>query len=919
MKNDPKPMGGLQSGPFVSYAREDQPFVRRLHEALEKRQRDTWVDWEGIYPTEEWMAKIRSAIDAAQAFVFVISPDSVASRVCGEEIDHAVKQNKRIIPIVARDATTGSVHPAVAKLNWLRFLPSDDFDTQVDALVAAMDLDLDWLRRHTRLLVRAEEWLKRDADGSLLLRGADLREAEQWLLAGDTQKNRVPTPLQTQFLVASRQAETRRRNVQRAIAAVAMVVLSVLSIYSWIQKNTAERQRNLAISRQLAVRAANLEADDTLGRLLVSALATRYSHSSEADNRLAQSLIPTVPLAKVLWSPSRDAWMECIAFHRDGVYIAGSNSNDVTVWHAATGRVEAVFHDDDGVDCVTFGPRDDLVAITDEGRAILWDWRRNQQRMLGAEPNQQTTRSAFSVDGRSLFVASNGQVTQWDVEQATSRVVIAQPPADFTYAFSADGTRLAVADNQATSVWDLQTGKLLSELQGSVGTIYSLAFSPDGRTLAAGRDKIAVWDLDAQNAMPLYERNQLAVSLAFSPNGQTIAAGGTKGEIVQWDFRQSSQRWPLQGSKYGPRSLAFSPDGSFLATDGGIGTIMLFQPSRQHEHILHLRVDVEIYAVESAHDGRMFALKRDTGYVLWDPSGARPPIRVVDLPQRQIAMQLSPRGNVLAVLDGNRAIHLWDTNTGQPIRQITNAVATVERIALNPVETLVAGVGSDGDIMVSDFRSGATWSKGAEATGHARAVAFSPDGERLASGGMEGAIHLWGARSAEHLLMLQNGESDVPALAFSPDGTLLAAAADSSIAIWDLKTRAVRRTLRGHAKRVTSLAFSPDGKLIASGSLDETARLWDPVVGGEAIQIGDARNPTEVTGVAFVGDGKTLATRLGTRIVRLWDVDREHWTEVACSIVNRNLTREEWETFLPSETYRAACPALPTPSETRGR
>ncbi len=92
-----------QAGPFVSYAREDQAFVRRLHEALEQRQRDTWVDWEGIYPTEEWMVRIRAAIDAAQAFVFVISPDSVTSGVCGQEIDHAVSQNKRIIPIVSRE------------------------------------------------------------------------------------------------------------------------------------------------------------------------------------------------------------------------------------------------------------------------------------------------------------------------------------------------------------------------------------------------------------------------------------------------------------------------------------------------------------------------------------------------------------------------------------------------------------------------------------------------------------------------------------------------------------------------------------------------------------------------------------------------------------------------------------------------
>ena len=88
--------------------------------------------------------------------------------------------------------------------------------------------------------------------------------------------------------------------------------------------------------------------------------------------------------------------------------------------------MEAFLPHEDGVDCVSFGPRDDLVVISDEGRAIVWDWKRDQQRTFGPEPNQKTTRSAFSADGRSVFVASQGQVTKWDLEQATPRVVIAQ-------------------------------------------------------------------------------------------------------------------------------------------------------------------------------------------------------------------------------------------------------------------------------------------------------------------------------------------------------------------------------------------------------------------------------------------------------------------------------------------------------------
>ena len=192
-------------------------------------------------------------------------------------------------------------------------------------------------------------------------------------------------------------------------------------------KTTAERQRNLAISRQLAARAATVADDGSLARLLVSALATRYSHSPEADSSLAKALIPTVPLARALWSPSRADSIECLSFHRNGASRRQQYTHGVTVWRLDTGQVEAFLSADDGVDCVVFGPRDDLVAISDEGRVILWEWREGRTRTLGGELNHETTRSAFSADGRSVLVASLGQVMRWDIDRATSEVVISQP------------------------------------------------------------------------------------------------------------------------------------------------------------------------------------------------------------------------------------------------------------------------------------------------------------------------------------------------------------------------------------------------------------------------------------------------------------------------------------------------------------
>src|SRR5262249_44651564 len=99
---------------FISYSRKDKEFVRRLDEALKSRGREAWVDWEDIRPTEEFMQAIYAAIEGVDTFVFVLTPDSVASVVCGREITHAVANNKRMVPIVARDVNADTVPEALA-------------------------------------------------------------------------------------------------------------------------------------------------------------------------------------------------------------------------------------------------------------------------------------------------------------------------------------------------------------------------------------------------------------------------------------------------------------------------------------------------------------------------------------------------------------------------------------------------------------------------------------------------------------------------------------------------------------------------------------------------------------------------------------------------------------------------------------
>lgn len=215
--------------------------MQRLHAAIVAEGRDAWVDWEGIPLSADWWAEIQEGIEAANTFVFVISPDSAASGVCSQEVAHANQHNKRIVPIVYRDVSPKELPAVLGKLNWVFFRESDDFDRAFKALMASMDTDYEWVKAHTRLVRRAVEWDKHGGDASYLLRGTDLEDAEQRLAQPD--KEPALAKLQIEYILSSRQyeeaerqkeieAQEQSRKARRRIVLMGMsLILTILIVF----------------------------------------------------------------------------------------------------------------------------------------------------------------------------------------------------------------------------------------------------------------------------------------------------------------------------------------------------------------------------------------------------------------------------------------------------------------------------------------------------------------------------------------------------------------------------------------------------------------------------------------------------------------------------------------------------------------
>lgn len=201
---------------FISYSRKDTEITRQITEQFQAEGLEAWVDWQDIAPSIDWMNEIQKGIEEADVFLYLISPDSIASQVCAAEVNYAIINGKRIIPVVVRDFDAKSAPATITHLNWIFFSrPGDDFERSFGQVWSAIHTDYDWVQVHRRLQVKALEWDRKQQEESFLLRGKDLQEAEAQLLV-NREKDPRPTDLQNAFVQKSREVEDARLEEQRA-------------------------------------------------------------------------------------------------------------------------------------------------------------------------------------------------------------------------------------------------------------------------------------------------------------------------------------------------------------------------------------------------------------------------------------------------------------------------------------------------------------------------------------------------------------------------------------------------------------------------------------------------------------------------------------------------------------------------------
>ncbi|MBC7931421.1 MAG: PD40 domain-containing protein [Rubrivivax sp.] len=449
-------------------------------------------------------------------------------------------------------------------------------------------------------------------------------------------------------------------------------------------------------------------------------------------------------------------------------------------------------------------------------------------------------------------------------------------------AFSPDGKTLASGGQDNTiRMWDVDTGRELRTLRGYLESVSSVAFSPNGKMLAGAGDTLKLWDAaTGQEIRTLIGHSGYVYSVAYRPDGKTIVSSGADKTIKLWDATTGREIKTLTGHSDIIKSVIFSSDGKTLASDSRDKTIKLWDVATERE--LRTLTGHSSYSgsIAFSPDGKMLAsnIDSDSGdpvsisrnIKLWEVETGRG-VRILTGHTKNVcSIVFSPDGKRLATGSTDRTVKLWDIETGQELRTLNGHSESVWSIAFNSDGKTLASGSFDKAIKLWDVETGRELRT---LVGHVAGLelAFSHDGNMLAGASSDNTVKLWNMVTGQELRTLAGHSDKVRSVAFSADGKILASGSwDKTVKIWDVATGRELRTLTGHSFYIFSVAFSPNGKILVSASGDRTIKLWDVAAGREIRTLTGHSNI--VWSVAFSPDGKTLVSGSSDKTIKLWDV-----------------------------------------------
>ncbi|MDY6785621.1 MAG: TIR domain-containing protein, partial [Cyanobacteriota bacterium] len=820
---------------FISYSRADSDLARKLNEELQLQGKTTWFDQESIASGMDFKREIYRGIQACDNFLFVLSPRSINSPYCKDEVEYAARLNKRFVTVLYRKVNPEELHSELAKVQWIDFNRNEqDFQANFRQLVRTLDTDREHLRSHTKWSQRAIEWQEKGKSDDLLLRGSEFAVAENWLLEAEQNKKKPAfTPLQQEYICQSREVieagikqQKRRVIILRSLLGLMSAGFVIaLGTGGWALHQKKQAEENL-ISQVKAL--------------------TRYSKTLNDSKQEFDALIEGIRAGASLEEKSDDLFDR---FGNKDKYETVESEVEKALWRALfdvkeLNRIEAQ-------KSVEVSPDKQTIAtIAEDGKVRLWDFQGKEKTPQPLAREEKITDIYFTQDGKEIATVSgegekrtiklwNGQgkfIQSFNLIEKFDYIDIS-PNGELIVTFSWE------EDKQTAKLWKIESeAKQLKPLNNE--TFNDVIFSEDGKKIATvsgegEKRTIKLWNGQGKFILQSFNLIEKFDYIDISPNGKLIVTESW--EEGKW----TAKLWKIEGQKLKPlladeniSEVDFSKDSNKIATvrrEGNNRTVKLWKIESEDKQPTRLLRDERInHAATFSEDGDKIATVRREGdkriVKLWDSQGKL--IQSFDPIEKFSWIDFSPNGELIVTHRRNE-------------REPTVTLRKIEGQKLKP-------------LINETFKD----------------VSFSNDGNWIATTN-DNFVKLW-TQDGEEAQIIDAG-AEVEQVNFNAeDKTIATVSADNIVKFWDIDSRD-RRILKGKDAEFKIVKLSPtDSKLVVttySGEEEnQTAQLWS--VEGKPIK--PLLSQETFNDASFSDNGKFIVTyrrEEENQTAQLWSVE----------------------------------------------
>jgi WD40 repeat protein len=952
---------------FISYSRVDKAFAAALAAALGayKPPRDLKVAQRHLkvfrdeqdFTGTEYTSAIQRHLKGSRKLIVVCSPAARASKYVNEEIQTFARANgaENIVPVLVAGTPNNEARPG--QEGELAF-PAALCEALVMPLAAAYQgFDL---RKH-----KVDRGVFEGSWFSILANvyGISRSELEQRERRRQHRTRRLWAAITVSAVsilagLTAWAAISQRQAVRESIAA------QLQRIEAGEQRTEADRQRGVAeIRRQHAVLSAEAErrAKEETERQRQIAVTRQLAAQAELTINQQPQLLPTSVLLAVEslhsahQSPSLEGYQALrhglgllpgkpVLLPGQGVFVNMSpdGSHMVTlgpergrgvirVWRMSsarevTRRVDQVpAGSATAITAAAVGPGGRQVALLRVSGVDIWDVDTNS--VIRLNPGIRAPVAArFSGNGRHLAVIgyAGGMVRVWSVadwkplrpDKSDPVVAMAFTPNESlltvghgvlqewplssglarkrctvasgrTAAFGGDGSHVAVVAGDGTvRVWQVDQGaagcRELARIRHQEG-VTTVAVTSDGRHLViASRDGTArLWATTDHREIAWMTHDADVVSVSFDLEGRRLASASLDGAVKVWGVAESGITWQFVHDDE-VRAVAFGPDAAYVATASGDGAVRVWE-----------------FAAGAAPP--------QPAHVVRPPFSTVNDLRGNFEPPRQIrALAFSRGGRYLASLssdDSDSKLETWDLVKRTSLRDRSRPGDDVRALTISTDGAQVAVVTDSGAAELTRLGGGPDeWRR--LGTGVVDAT-FDPGRGRLATAGPDPTVTLRDVTGRSPVVRLPH-DRRVKHLSFSASGTYLVTMTEDRFAwVWDLRTSSrIARIQLDPDARVR--AVSHEGRYVATTAA-AIARVWDVPSGREVARLVHAGT---IHDLVFSADGRFIATASADHTARVWLWRPEDLVTEACARLTRPLSPREWKSFLGDETPRPTCPQV---------